>query len=124
MTGGTVFRSHCFLGKEDHSLRPGYINIKPGQTRGKNFKVDWFAPNTYTCIISIPKARVHIKFMAYTLRDDPELMETYCGSYLVCKWIVKDHGLYVHNVYFGWVELKQGWFHEDSPSQVLAPIAM
>ncbi|KAM7267056.1 hypothetical protein ACFE04_009222 [Oxalis oulophora] len=124
MTGGKVFRSHCFLGKEDYSLQGGYINIKPGQTRAKYFKVKWYSPNTYTCIISIPKDRVYIKFMAYSLTEDSQLMKTYCGSYLVCKWIVQDDGLYVHNVYFGWLESRQRWSHEDSPSQVLAPIAM
>ncbi|KAM7268871.1 hypothetical protein ACFE04_011037 [Oxalis oulophora] len=128
MTQGKVVRSHCFLGEVDPVEHPGYITIGPGETRGKTFRIDWYASNTYTCVISRPWDRIHIKFVAYTVNGgDPELMTRYCGSYSRCEWIVKDDGLDIHNIQQGWVGSRYGWFPDNPPpsnAHHLAPTSM
>ncbi|KAM7268224.1 hypothetical protein ACFE04_010390 [Oxalis oulophora] len=57
-----------------------------------------FPYTEYFCTVWDEKDDRIIQFIAYSFRDF-RYEDTFCGDIHVCEWVVKDDGLYVHNVH-------------------------
>ncbi|KAM7266879.1 hypothetical protein ACFE04_009045 [Oxalis oulophora] len=120
----------------NHLDRPVYVNcftlgydyglqyLPEDTTYDVPFITHYWPSAKYFCEIEDVRKKQQSTFTAYNLWDN-RLLDDYCGSFRVCEWVLKDGGIWIHNVKNGKYTFGSKWVHDPwahmNPSNNIAP---
>ncbi|KAM7267323.1 hypothetical protein ACFE04_009489 [Oxalis oulophora] len=96
---------HCYSQMDDF----GFYNLTPNNMYDVSFRYNLFSiSGKHFCEVRDLLRHKSRTVTAYDLYDD-RLLNSYCGNFRVCEWIVRDDGLWIHNLNTGTYYFGENW---------------
>ncbi|KAM7266753.1 hypothetical protein ACFE04_008919 [Oxalis oulophora] len=99
---------HCFSLSDDF----GFYNLIPNDVFDAPFTTAFY-PSRHYCEVRDLRKQVQTTFTVYDIWDS-KLLNEYCGGFRICEWILKDGGVWIHNLKTGTYHLGSNWVRSSN----------